>query len=118
MAYYKLAAHEKLQKKFADLYCAAYLVGSIEGDISKYIRSELGDNVSDKIDSIGVDLDYEELILRINVANHYRKEVFEKLKEVFPGWEWHMEYHTNFSDISLILDDDKVREVPLFFFEE
>jgi len=72
--------HEKLQKKFADLYCAKWIVDSIEGDIVKYIQSKLGECISDKIESIGVDLDYDNfIVLSIFVPNSHREEIFEKL---------------------------------------
>lgn len=114
-----LDSHEKLQNKFGDLYCAAHLLGRIEQDINKYIREELGQEISDKIETIGVDLDYEDfLLLTIFVSNIYWRDVFARVKEVFPGWDWYVEKSTNFSDIYLRLDDDVVASIPQFLFDE
>ncbi|WP_405285899.1 hypothetical protein [Methanobrevibacter sp.] len=110
--------HEKLQHKFGDLYCAAHLVNRIEQSINNYIRKELGKEYSDKIETIGVDLDYDNFILlTIFVSNSYWKEVFARVKEVFPGWDWYVEKSTNFSDIYLRLDDDVVASIPQFMFD-
>ena len=108
--------HEKLQLKFSELYCAKYLLDSIDNYIDKYIRKSVGKETSDKIETISADLDYEDFILlTIFVSNKYWREVFKKVKEVFPGWKWYTERNTNFSDIYLRLDDDVVANIPLFY---
>lgn len=111
--------HEKLQQKFKELYCACYLLGSIEDNINKYIRKQLGEDISNKIESIELE-DFDSdgfLLLTIFVNNSYSKEVLAKVKEVFPGWEWYAEKNTNFSDIYLRLDDDVVANIPQFMYE-
>lgn len=111
--------HEHLQMKFGELYCAAYLVHRIEHSIDQYIRSKLGEEISNKIETIGVDIDYDDfMVLTIFVSNRYWKTVFRKVKEVFPGWDWYTEKNTNFSDIYLRLDDDVIAGVPQFLWEE
>lgn len=111
--------HEKLQKKFTDLYCANWILDSIEIDAVNYIKLQLGEDISAKIESIGFDLDGDNFItLTIFVPNKYRKEILRKVKETFPGWDWDMEPNTNFSDIYLRLDDDVVASIPRFMFDE
>lgn len=111
--------HEELQLKFSELYCARYLVNSIDNYINKYIRENVGKEISDKIETISADLDYDDfIILTIFVSNEYWRNVLDKLKEVFPGWEWCYERNTNFSDIYLRLDDDVVAGIPQFMFDE
>lgn len=112
--------HEKLQKKFSDLYCAVYLMNSIKREINQYIRSKLGIGISAKIDSISVYDDPDGFMqLEIFVSNLYLDEVFEKVKDVFPGWEWDIEEHKiNYSDIILRLDDDVIASIPRFMSDE
>lgn len=112
--------HEKLQKKFSELYCAVYLMESIEREINQYIRSKLGIGTSAKINNIGVYEDPDGFIqLEIFVRNQDLDEVFEKLKDVFPGWEWDIEEHKmNYSDIILRLDDDVIAGIPRFMSDE
>lgn len=114
-----LDKHEKLQQKFKELYCAFHLLNSIDDQIDKYIRKQLGEDISNKIESIGAE-DYDGdgfILLTIFVNNSYYKEVLAKVKEVFPGWEWYAEKNTNFSDIYLRLDDDVVANIPQFMYE-
>ena len=117
-----LDSHEKLQRKFADLYCANKLFNSIELDINQYIRSKLGVEISACIDSIYVDsvTDGDNfIILTIHVENQYANEVFEKLTEVFPGWEWELnKSNLTSKDIDLRLDDEVIASLPKFFYDE
>lgn len=115
---WQIDRHEQLQILFGDMYCAAHLVNRIDSQVSNYIRSQLGE-YADKIESITVNLDYEDfLMLELFVDNRYHKKVYEKVKEVFPGWEWYTEHHNNFSYIYLRLDDDVVAKIPEFMWEE
>ena len=117
-----LDSHEKLQRKFADLYCANKLFNSIEQDINQYIRSKLGVEISACIDSIYVDsvTDGDNfIILTIHVENQYADKVFEKVTEVFPCWEWELnKANLTLKDIDLRLDDDVVARIPQFLFDE
>ncbi|MBQ2653373.1 MAG: hypothetical protein IJF83_07450 [Methanobrevibacter sp.] len=117
-----LDSHERLQRKFADLYCANHLLNSIENDINQYIRGELGIETSAKIDSIHIDsvTDGDNfIILTVHVENQYDDEVFERIKEVFPGWEWELnKANLTSKDIDLRLDDDVVASIPRFLFDE
>ena len=118
MAHNVFDNHENLQRKFGDLYCANHLMNRIEHDINNYIRKEVGIEFSSKIDTIGVE-DYEDYLgLTIFVSNRDWETVFERVKEVFPGWDWYAEKGNNFSDIYLRLDDDVVASIPRFMFDE
>ena len=110
--------HMELQKIFCNLYCAKYLVDSIEGDIDEYIKNILPLDIVKKIHTIGVDMDYEDfMILEISVDNRYFKEVYCCVKKYFKGWDWYTDRHNNFSDICLRLDDDVVARIPSFMFD-
>lgn len=114
--------HETLQRKFADLYCANQLINSIEKDIVKYIHSKVGIGISTIIDTIYIDqvTDGDNfLVLTIHVENQHAEKVFNKIKEVFPGWEWELNKANSISkDIDLRLDDDVVASIPRFLFDE
>ena len=117
-----LDAHEKLQRKFSDLYCANKLLNSIERDINQYIRREVGLDISSRIDTIYIDpvSDGDNfIVLTIHVENQYAELVFSRIKEVFPGWEWEInKANLTSKDIDLRLDDEVIASLPKFLYDE
>lgn len=108
----------KLNVKLRDAFNLWVVFTSIEEEIEEMILKELPLKVCGKINSIGIDTDYDDfIILRVNVNTRDLKIVEKALKEYYPRFKWVANRAQNVSDVSVILTSDILTMLPFELFK-
>ena len=112
--------YEELQNKFCNAYCIWKLYIDIEQEIAGLFRSKLPKQVSNNIQTIGIEDDPDGYLqVLFNLKNkEVSLEVYNALKEAFPQYTFEpmdtdpiVQEH---NIISLRLDDDVVNGIPYY----